>query len=174
MLYSTPLPKALGALGAMSNLLIEEAKTRQAAEICAVLRRSIKEICGPDYGNDETVLAEWLANKTPDNVSAWIQDPSCFSLVALINDNIVGFAHASKNEVLLNYALPEHLGEGVGYSMLAAIEKWAAKQGVAELKCVSTITALTFYKRQGFKASGEPEYVGEILGDFPLSKQLVI
>ena len=37
---------------------------------------------------------------------------------------------------------------------------------------ISTITAKNFYERNGFVENGEPEYVGNILGDFPLTKHL--
>jgi hypothetical protein len=45
------------------------------------LRRSIRELCVADHGHNEHVLSAWLADKTPENVRAWITSPSSFSVV---------------------------------------------------------------------------------------------
>jgi histone acetyltransferase (RNA polymerase elongator complex component) len=56
--------------------------------------------------------------------------------------------------------------------MLAAIEAWAREQGSDQITCTSTITALSFYERQGYVRAGEPIDVGGKAGEFPLSKDL--
>src|SRR4030095_14338990 len=58
---------------------------------CDVLRRSIRELCVADHGQDEHVLAAWLANKTPQNVRCWITDSSSFSVVAVEGSAVCGF-----------------------------------------------------------------------------------
>jgi hypothetical protein len=40
-------------------------ETEDAPAACDVLRRSISELCVADHGNDPTILARWLSNKTP-------------------------------------------------------------------------------------------------------------
>jgi histone acetyltransferase (RNA polymerase elongator complex component) len=52
------------------------------------------------------------------------------------------------------------------------MERIAKLSGIQALSVVSTITAKNFYERNGFVKNGEPEYVGAILGDFPLIKHL--
>lgn len=136
------------------------------------MRRSISEVCGPDYGNDPTVLTGWLSNKTPENVSGWIANNGSYSIVAKWNAEIIGFALIREDEIMLMYVIPEFIGKGVGRKMLKAIESWASSEGVRELLCISTITAKRFYERNGFASAGEPCYVGGVLGEFALSKHI--
>ncbi len=56
-----------------------------------LLHRLITEVCGPDYGNDRTVLEDWLSNKTPKNVANWISVGRGCSLVTERGTEIVGF-----------------------------------------------------------------------------------
>ena len=53
-------------------MYIRQAKTKDAAAACAVVRRSIAELCYPDHGGDEILLGKWLSNKTVENVTRWI------------------------------------------------------------------------------------------------------
>lgn len=158
----------------MHKFEISGAVPSQAKEICTVLRRSITEVCGPDYGNDHAVLEDWLSNKTPENVASWISEERSCSLVAKRGAEIVGFALLKEGEILLNYVAPEYIGKGAGAQMLSALEYWARSQGISELYCNSSITAKPFYERNGFKSSGEPGYVGGVLGEFPLCKHVGI
>ena len=62
---------------------------REAAAICEVLRRSIIELCVLDHQNDPVRLAEWLANKTPENVASWIADPDNRIFVAVAEGKVL-------------------------------------------------------------------------------------
>ena len=88
---------------------------RDAVGACDALRRSIRELCAADHGNDGRVLAAWLANKTPDNVRAWITSASSFAVVAVEGADL----------------LPEVLHRGAGKRMLHALEAQAARWGLA-------------------------------------------
>ena len=156
----------------MTELVVARANPTQAAEICNVIRRSIQEVCGPDYNNDPHVLAQWLANKTPNNISEWIKSKHNYPVVVVHQSNIVGFAMARDDEILLNYVAPEYLGQGAGRLMLVALETWARQRGLSSLKCISTITAKGFYEKQGFSEAGDPQNLEDVLGEFPLSKPL--
>ncbi len=49
--------------GRMQGMVIREARDEDAAAACAVMRRSIAELCGSDHHNNPAILARWLANK---------------------------------------------------------------------------------------------------------------
>jgi len=66
-----------------------DAVAGDAEEACAVLRRSIAELCDADHRNDRAILAQWLSNTTPENVSAWIARPDASMLVAVERGAIV-------------------------------------------------------------------------------------
>ena len=47
---------------------IRAASLEDADTVSAVLRRSITELCVADHENDEAVLADWLADKSPEAI----------------------------------------------------------------------------------------------------------
>ena len=72
------MPSSKGA-----RMEIRDAGPVDAAPVCAVLRRSITELCVADHRNDPAILERWLANKTPEIVASWIGQPASSMLVAV-------------------------------------------------------------------------------------------
>ena len=54
---------------------IRDATENDASEASQVLRRSIERLCVADHGHDPGILAQWLANKTPEMFCAWLHQP---------------------------------------------------------------------------------------------------
>lgn len=159
----------------LANFKLIIPSSKRSKEICDLIIESIIMNCAADYNNDPLIIKEWLANKTPENISQWINSTNNISLVALdtLKGKLSGFALMNiKGEILLNYVLASHIYKGVGKFLLQEMEQIAKSSGIPALSVVSTITAKNFYERNGFIKSGEPEYVGTILGDFPLIKYL--
>jgi GNAT superfamily N-acetyltransferase len=157
----------------VDDITIRKATAGDAEAACAVLVRSIKEICAPYYGNDAEILAEWLKNKTPANVRRWIESDRSYCVVAAnAQGQFLGFASISGAEIMLNYVLPEALHRGVGKRMLQALEAQAIASGMDHIGVVSTIPAKEFYERNGYVSNGAPRLVGRIVGDFPLIKSM--
>jgi L-amino acid N-acyltransferase YncA len=156
----------------VDDIIIRKATPEDAEAACAVLVRSIKEICAPYYKNDEEILAEWLENKTPANVRRWIESDRSYCVVAVnAQGQVLGFSSISGAEIMLNYVLPEALHQGIGKKMLQALEAQAFASGVDHIRVVSSITAKAFYERNGYVSNGAPRPVGRIVGDFPLIKR---
>ncbi|NQY25064.1 MAG: GNAT family N-acetyltransferase [Campylobacteraceae bacterium] len=153
---------------------ILSAKVKDANKICSLLRRSISEVCASDYGYNEQVLEEWLANKTIKNVRYWINHTHRSSFICMNENNeIVGFCLLDiSGEILLNYVLPEYLYKGVGKLLLEAMEQDLLNHKIFNVRVISSITAKSFYERNGYIKNGKASLVGEIEGDFPLIKKL--
>ena len=159
----------------MDDITIRKAIAKDAEAACAVLVRSIKEICAPYYENDQEILAQWLENKTPTNVRRWIESDRSYCVVAVnAQSQVLGFASISGAEIMFNYVIPEVLYWGIGKRMLQALETQAIASGVEHIDVVSTIPAKEFYERNGYVSSGAPRHVGRIAGDFPLVKTMPI
>ena len=157
----------------MYDITIRKATAQEAESACAVLVRSIKEICAPYYENDEEILAQWLENKTPANVRGWIESDRSYCVMAInAEGQVLGFASISGAEIMLNYVLPEVLHRGIGKRMLQALEAHAVVSGVDHIRLVSSIPAKAFYERNGYVSNGAPRLVGRIIGDFPLIKRM--
>jgi len=132
-------------------MLIRYACSADAAAACDVLRRSIAELCTADHGDDPKFLTGWLANKTPENVAAWIADPGNVLYVAIDDGAIVGVAGMTKaGLVTLNYVSPDARFKGVSKALLAALERKAADLGLTQCRLESTKTARRFYESAGY------------------------
>jgi GNAT superfamily N-acetyltransferase len=157
------------------SITVRPASEADAVAGCDVLRRSIRELCVEDHGHDEQVLSAWLANKTPQNVRAWITSASSFSVVAVDGSEVWGFGLVQRGgEIQMCYLVPEVQHRGVGKLMLRALEEQAARWGLKSLFLTSSVTARRFYERNGYVQSGEPKSVYGLRGVYPMSKSIAL
>jgi GNAT superfamily N-acetyltransferase len=154
-------------------ILVREASFEDAVAACEVLHRSIRELCGADHKNDETIVAEWLENKTPENVQEWLASSLTYGVVAELDGTVCGFAMVGMNGTIsLCYVVPEVLHCGVGKRMLAALEAQAARWNLRSLRVESTLTAKPFYERNGYASRGDSIPAEGPHGGYPLHKVL--
>jgi GNAT superfamily N-acetyltransferase len=133
------------------NPEIRTARPDDAVSACSVLRRSISECCTEDHRNDEVILAAWLGNKTPETVESWFLSPQNYSLVATRKNEVVGVAMLTRaGKIVLCYVDPEVRFTGIGKALLQALELQARQWGHTALHVVSTVTAKSFYLRNGY------------------------
>jgi GNAT superfamily N-acetyltransferase len=147
-------------------LRIREARAEDAVAACDVLRRSILELCAADHRNDPALLEPWLANKTPENVAAWIA--GSHMLVAEEEDHLLGVAGLDgAGRVTLNYVAPEARFRGISDALLSALEEKAAQLGCRSCTLESTKTARRFYEARGYRGrEGDGPYA-PMVKDFP-------
>jgi len=152
--------------------MIQPAQPDQAAEICAVIRRSITELCVEDHGNNPEKLARWLENKTVENCEQWLFNRHSQAFVALENDQLVGIIHLDhEGFVHLCYVLASVMGLGVGKQLLQTAEAHARQWGLEEITLESTATAWGFYKSQGYQLMQVPVSADGMLF-YPMRKPL--
>jgi GNAT superfamily N-acetyltransferase len=139
------------------ELQIRDAVAGDAIDACAVLRRSITELCAADHKNDPATLARWLENKTPGNLAVWIARPDASMLVAAESGAIVAVGMVTDaGEIILNYVLPDARFRGVSRALLGALEGRAAERGAEQCRLESTETAHRFYRANGYIEDGPP------------------
>jgi GNAT superfamily N-acetyltransferase len=156
-------------------ITVQPASEADAVAACDVLRRSICELCVADHGHDEQVLAAWLANKTPENVRAWITAASSFSVVAVDGGEVRGFGLIQRDgEIQMCYLVPEVQFRGAGKLMLRALEEQAARWGLRGVFLTSSVTAKQFYERNGYVQSGEPKSRYGLQRVYPMSKRIAL
>jgi ribosomal protein S18 acetylase RimI-like enzyme len=156
-------------------IIVRKASPEDALSACEVLRRSIRELCGVDHKNDEKAVAEWLENKTPENVRRWLESPHTFGVVAEHDGTVCGFAMVGRDGTIsLCYVVPEAHHSGAGKKMLAELEAQAMRWKLASLRLESTLTAKPFYERNGYASTGEPVAVTGSQGGYPLQKVLAL
>ena len=112
------------------SLEIRAAIPEDAPAACAVMRRSIAELCVADHRNDEAILARWLGNKTPEIFGSWIRQPDNSLLVAVEGGNILAVGSVTDaGQITLNYVSPDARFCGVSRALLGALEARAAERG---------------------------------------------
>jgi GNAT superfamily N-acetyltransferase len=154
---------------------IRDAVAGDAAAACEVLRRSISELCVADHGNDATILAKWLSNKTPEIVGSWIAQPGNSMLVAVEGGTILGVGSVTdKGEINLNYVSPDARFRGVSRALMAALEARAMERGSVQCTLISTETARRFYLSAGYTEDCPPICKFGTRGSYPMSKRLAV
>ena len=145
-----------------------------AEQMSEVWLRSIREVCGPDYGNDQDLLDKWCATKTVEQVRALLTDRDTVWLIATeASGRVVGLGGLHrKGDILACYVLPDVLNRGVGKTLLLVLEREALGLGMKELKLGSTATAISFYKRNGYCPDGEPFLFLDLIKAYPMKKTL--
>ena len=136
---------------------IRAANEDDAVEACRILRRSITELCQADHDDDPAVVANWLQNKTPENVRSWISHPASYVVVATDTMRIIGVgAITSSSEITLNYVSPDARFQGISKAILQRLEARAREQGNTTCTLTSTETAYRFYQSGGYVQHGPP------------------
>ncbi len=152
---------------------IRDARQDDAAEACAVMRRSITELCAADHGHDPVLLSAWLANKTPENVAAWMRRPDASYLVAVEDGAIAAVgAVTDAGEILVNCVAPEARFRGASAALLAALERRAVERGAARCTLISTEAARRFYRARGYADVGPPTRKFGMDSGYPMAKSL--
>ena len=133
---------------------IGTASGASAAALARLVRLSITRGCVQDHGGHPVLLRTWLRNKTGTQFAAWIADPLLHCVAAVEVNAMMGFAMASRSQVLLCYVHPAKFSQGMGRALMQAIETRALTSGLSHLSLQSTRTARGFYLRQGFLPAG--------------------
>ena len=123
-------------------------------EMSEVLQASITQLCTRDHQNDPQLMAQWCANKTPEDIRRWIEAKECLT-VAVSGGKILGLGlTTAEGGISLLYVAPWGKGCGVGRALLQHLEAELAAQGHTEAHLTSTQSGLEFYLSQGWQCSG--------------------
>ena len=152
---------------------IRRAVASDALGACAVVRRSITELCVEDHQGDGATIAAWLANKTEARVEGWISSARHIAFVGEKAGRVVGFGLLDRaGSIALLYVSPDVRFQGVSRAPLRVMEEAARSLGVHSLTLNSTATARRFYERAGYVAAGVPKKGFGIATCYPMTKQM--
>jgi GNAT superfamily N-acetyltransferase len=153
---------------------IRTARPEDAAAACAVLRRSIAELCVADHHGDKEILARWLANKTPEIVASWILHPANTVLLAVEGGAVLAVGSVTGDgEIQLNYVSPDARFRGVSRAMMRALEAAATATGLTRCTLFSAETDRRFYLAAGYVEIGPPDGKFGTAGGYPMAKSLI-
>lgn len=156
-----------------SMIEIREATAHDAESGCAVVHRSISELCELDHHNDTKIIEQWLRNSTVENFVKISQQTNKSMLVATEQEKIVAVGLVTDGGVIrLNYVSPTSRFQGISRALLRALEKRAYERGCKSCNLVSTATARRFYVANGYHETGPATGVFGTTSGYPMSKSL--
>lgn len=127
---------------------IRKFRLSDAAELARLHRGTIRSINVLDYPPKQ--IAVWSGRVSARRFRESAKN--IIRYVAIKDNKIVGFGDfEKKGEMTGLYVHKDYQNKGVGQRLLKMLERQALKIGMKEFKLSSTITALDFYKRQGYK-----------------------
>jgi putative acetyltransferase len=125
------------------------------ADAPAILRvhvDSIRRVCSADYTSEQ--IEAWVRPKKLERYTRALErGDSMFVAVAGAgaDERIIGFSSAQGDEVTGVYVAPDWLGRGAGRALLAALESDARARGITTMHLNSSLTAIRFYRAQGWQ-----------------------
>ncbi len=135
--------------------MIRHAIASDAAAIWAVRMAAIQSISTQYY--TEAQLKAWCAERT---VASYLQPiREKIVLVALFRGNVMGYAQLDPKlgEVQALYVHPKHGGRGIGTALLQALTDQAQARGIVELHLESSLNAVGFYAKAGYRQKSSPQ-----------------
>jgi putative acetyltransferase len=127
---------------------IRSANPDETAELLSLHRASIREFGTAAY--DDVQDDDW-ADKEEADYPLGDDDPRF--VVAERGGELAGFGdlHWPEAEVTAVYVAPDHAGEGVGSTILEALEAAARERGLDELGLLASRNAVGFYEEAGYE-----------------------
>ena len=143
-----------------------------APRLAALFRESVETLAEDFY--DEDQLAAWAA-RAEDEAAFAAKLAGALTIVALVEQEIAGFASLEKNQTIdMLYVHPDFARQGVGSTLIDALEKLAAARGTSMLDVEASEAARDFLTKRGFTAQSRNtvEIEGEYLGRTRMTKAL--
>ena len=133
-------------------LTVRRAVQEDREAVWRVHVRAVRETCAGHYPPE--VISAWAGRLRPEKYEEAIRGGEFF--VAEEGGAVVGFAELDRagGEVAGLYVSPDAGRRGVGRTLLAALEERARAFGLGSLRLTSSLNAVAFYERAGFRRAG--------------------
>ena len=134
-------------------LTIRRARQEDREAVWRVHGRAVRETCATHYSRE--VIEIWAGRLRPGKYAEAIDKYEFY--VAEEGGEVVGFGELGPAAGAIQglYVSPGVKGRGVGRELLRTLEERAREYGLKSLSLTSSLNAVPFYERAGFKAVGE-------------------
>ena len=136
------------------NVTIRRFEARDAATVRNIIHRGLREVNGKDY--PAAVIEEYCRAFTLEKILK--QAETAHTYVALSEGEVCGtgtiapyWGSETESILLTIYVLPEKIGRGIGSAIVRALEADAYFLRAERVEIPSSITAVAFYRKMGYK-----------------------
>lgn len=130
-----------------SKLVIRVARPSDAEAICRVQHAAVRRI--PE-GAPAEIVNVWSGACSPEVIRRDVVH-GVVGFVAVVGNEVAGFAVLAGNTVRVVCVHPEHAGIGLGSALLAKLEQEALRRGVRALRLSASARAKSFYQARGYQ-----------------------
>ena len=121
-----------------------------AAAVSEVIRRAMRVTNSKDC--PPAILEPLIEYFSPEKVSMLAKERLC--LVAELGERIVGTIALADGALHTFFVHPDFQGKGVGTALIKAIEDIAVKNKIEIISLASSLSAVSFYERMGYRKNG--------------------
>lgn len=132
---------------------IREATLDDELIILDIHKKAIEAGCKDHYSEEQ--ISSWA---TPQELPPYAEQLNeSLYLIAEDTDKCIGFGsiNKSKPEIETLFVIPEYFGKGIGSEILIQLEKSTNLQSHHKIQVDSTMNAVSFYERHGYKKHSE-------------------
>jgi putative acetyltransferase len=132
---------------------IRKAKQEDRESIWRVHVKAVRETCVSHYSQE--VIRIWAGRLQPDKYEEALRRNEFF--VAVEDGAVIGFGELDQagGEIQGLYVSPDVASRGVGRKLLWTLEERARVFGLKSLHLTSSLNAVSFYERAGYRSLGE-------------------
>lgn len=136
---------------------IRKFRSSDAIQVAQMHRGTIRSVNAKDYPRAQ--IRVWSGRVSAKRHRNPKELTNRVKYVALDKKKVVGFGDLDKTGELMGlYIHKDYQGKGVGTKILTILESEARKIGLKKLTLTSTLSALNFYKRQGYRILKKTHY----------------
>lgn len=138
--------------------MIREAHASDYEIMDGIFRVSVKVFCARSY--DSQVIASWSGEPWPGRFLK-NKENGDEQYVFTIDDSVVCFGsiNLERHKLVSLFVSPDQSGGGIGQSMLEFLVTRAKESGIRVLKVDSSLNAVSFYERHGFREICRSRYL---------------
>lgn len=135
------------------------------------IKRSVDISNRPDYPK-KVIDYQLYEHYTLDWIKSTKKEK--YFIIALLNDQIVGTGALKGNEIQNMFVDPDFQCKGIGKTLINHLESYARDLGFKSIKLNSSITAINFYRKLGYKIEEEEivEWLGERIRSVKMNRTL--
>jgi ribosomal protein S18 acetylase RimI-like enzyme len=130
---------------------IRKFRDEDARKLSYLIRRTLYKVNIKDY--PKSVLARVARYNAPSELIKRSRSGDVYVIVD--GDRILGIAGLENNYVFGVFVDPAYHGEGIGRKLMDHVERVTKKRGIDSLTLASSLTAVGFYEKLGYKNLNE-------------------